>query len=145
MEEADEPEVRPDGKTIHDPYLPATHHYLGYYRWLREDFGAQVVMHIGKHGTLEWMPGKSVGLSRNCYPDAAISDLPNLYPYIINDPGEGTQAKRRSYCVILDHMIPPQTNAGKTETFEAMRTVERRTSRAGGSGKFPPSADKLLP
>jgi cobaltochelatase CobN len=117
MEEGDAPQIQPDGKTIHDPYLPATHHYLGFYRWLRETFGAQVVYHVGKHGTLEWMPGKSLGLSRECYPDAAIADLPNLYPYIVNDPGEGTQAKRRSYCVILDHMIPPQTNAGKTDAF----------------------------
>lgn len=120
MEDADEPAIQPDGKSIHDPFLPATHHYLGYYRWLRDSFGAQVVYHIGKHGSLEWMPGKSLGLSRECYPDAAIADLPNLYPYIVNDPGEGTQAKRRSYCVILDHMIPPQTNAGKTDTFRKL-------------------------
>lgn len=117
MEEADEPTLSPDGEQIHDPYLPATHHYLGYYRWLREEFGAHVVIHLGCHGSLEWLPGKSLGLSRDCYPDAAIADIPHLYPYIINNPGEGTQAKRRSYCVILDHMIPPQTNAGKTDAF----------------------------
>lgn len=123
MEEEDAPTELPDGKSIHDPFLPATHHYLAYYRWLRETFGAQAVMHIGKHGTLEWLPGKSVGLSDACYPDAAIADLPNLYPYIINNPGEGTQAKRRSYAVILDHMIPPQTNAGKSEPLEAIEDL----------------------
>ena len=123
MEEADQPVLQPDGQTIHDPYLPATHHYLGYYRWLREEFGVHAVIHVGTHGTLEWMPGKSTGLSRDCYPDAAISDIPHLYPYIINNPGEGTQAKRRSYCVILDHMIPPQTNAGKTEEFEKIEDL----------------------
>jgi cobaltochelatase CobN len=145
MEEADQPEITPDGKTIHDPYLPATHHYLGYYRWLREEFGAQVVLHIGKHGTLEWMPGKSVGLSRDCYPDAAISDLPNLYPYIINDPGEGTQAKRRSYCVILDHMIPPQTNAGKTDAFREIEELLEKAyfARQEDPGKIPLLLDKL--
>jgi cobaltochelatase CobN len=120
MEEGDEPTVQQDGKAIHDPYLPATHHYLAYYRWLREEFGAQVVYHIGTHGTLEWMPGKSLGLSRACYPDAAIADLPNLYPYNISIPGEGTQAKRRSYACILDHMIPAQTHAGKSDPLAAV-------------------------
>lgn len=123
MEEEDQPALQPDGQQIHDPYLPATHHYLGYYRWLREDFGAHAVIHVGTHGTLEWLPGKSLGLSRECYPDTAIADIPHLYPYIINNPGEGTQAKRRSYCVILDHMIPPQTNAGKTEAFQQIEDL----------------------
>jgi cobaltochelatase CobN len=123
MEEADEPSLQPDGQAIHDPYLPATHHYLGYYRWLREDFGAHAVIHVGTHGSLEWLPGKSAGLSRECYPDAAIADIPHLYPYIVNNPGEGTQAKRRSYCVILDHMIPPQTNAGKTDAFRRIEDL----------------------
>ncbi len=123
LEEADEPSWQPDGQSIHDPFLPATHHYLGYYRWLREDFGAHAIIHVGTHGSLEWLPGKSAGLSRNCYPDAAITDIPHLYPYIINNPGEGTQAKRRSYCVILDHMIPPQTNAGKTEAFQQIEDL----------------------
>jgi len=123
LEEADEPSLQPDGQAIHDPFLPATHHYLGYYRWLREKFGVHAVIHVGTHGSLEWLPGKSAGLSRDCYPDAAISDIPHLYPYIINNPGEGTQAKRRSYCVILDHMIPPQTNAGKTDTFQQIEDL----------------------
>jgi len=115
MSEEDEPSLQPDGKIMHDPDVPLTHHYAAYYRWLVEDFGAHAVFHIGKHGTLEWLPGKSTGISRFCYPDVAIRDLPNLYPYIINNPGEGTQAKRRSYACILDHMVPPQTHAGKSE------------------------------
>jgi cobaltochelatase CobN len=123
MEEEDQPALQPDGQQIHDPYLPATHHYLAYYRWLKEDFGAHAIIHLGCHGSLEWMPGKSLGLSRDCYPDAAITDIPHLYPYIINNPGEGTQAKRRSYCVILDHMIPPQTNAGKTDAFQKIEDL----------------------
>lgn len=118
MEDGDEPSIQPDGTAIHDPFLPATHHYLAYYRWLKEEFGAQAIYHIGTHGTLEWLPGKSVGLSQDCYPDAAIADLPNLYPYIVSNPGEGTQAKRRSYACILDHMIPPQTNAGATDAMQ---------------------------
>ncbi|MEN3036555.1 MAG: cobaltochelatase subunit CobN [Candidatus Methanosuratincola petrocarbonis] len=90
----------------HSPDLPIPHHYYAYYRWIRDVFRADLIMHIGKHGSLEWLPGKSVGLSDSCFPDIAISDLPNIYPYIINNPGEGTQAKRRSYCCIIDHLVP---------------------------------------
>lgn len=145
MEEEDQPTLQPDGQQIHDPYLPATHHYLGYYRWLREEFGAHAVIHVGTHGTLEWLPGKSLGLSRECYPDTAISDIPHLYPYIINNPGEGTQAKRRSYCVILDHMIPPQTNAGKTETFQQIEDLLEAAyhARQEDPGKVAVIVDKL--
>ncbi len=104
--------LSPEQLNLHDPELPPTHHYLFFYRWLRDDFGAQAVIHVGKHGSLEWLPGKAVALSEECYPDLAITNLPNIYPYIVNDPGEGTQTKRRSYCAIIDHMIPPQMAAG---------------------------------
>ena len=117
---------------IHRPDLPPPYHYLAFYTWLREEFGAHAVIHVGKHGTLEWLPGKSVGLSEGCFPELAIADLPNLYPYIVNDPGEGTQAKRRSYAVILDHMIPPQMQAGLSgdlaeisDLLEEYRTLKR--------------------
>lgn len=108
---------------IHDPDLAPPHHYLAFYRWIKEDFGAHAVMHIGKHGTLEWLPGKSLGLSGECYPDLAIQDLPNIYPYIINNPGEGTQAKRRSYCCIIDHLIPPMTSADKAEPLQKVEDL----------------------
>ena len=98
-------------KIYHDMYLSPPHHYLAQYRWIRDVFKAHVVMHVGKHGSLEWLPGKALGLSESCYPDLAIMELPNVYPYIINDPGEGTQAKRRSYCCIIDHLTPAYTNA----------------------------------
>jgi cobaltochelatase CobN len=98
-------------KVYHDMYLSPPHHYLAQYRWIRDVFKAHVVMHVGKHGSLEWLPGKALGLSGKCYPDLAIMELPNVYPYIINDPGEGTQAKRRSYCCIIDHLTPAYTNA----------------------------------
>ena len=90
----------------HSPDLPPTHHYLAYYRWLRDEFGAHAVLHMGKHGNLEWLPGKATALSNECYPEIMLSDLPNFYPYIINNPGEGTQAKRRGHAVIIDHLIP---------------------------------------
>jgi cobaltochelatase CobN len=99
----------------HSPDISMPHHYYAYYRWIRDVFKADVIMHIGKHGTLEWLPGKSVGLSASCFPDAVISDLPNIYPYIIDDPGEGTQAKRRSYACIIDHLIPVMSNADSYE------------------------------
>lgn len=106
----------------HSPDLPPTHHYLAYYRWLRDEFGAQVVMHMGKHGNLEWLPGKATALSEGCYPEVMLGDLPNFYPYIINNPGEGTQAKRRAHAVILDHLIPPMTQA---ETYDDLARLEQ--------------------
>jgi cobaltochelatase CobN len=99
----------------HSPDLSMPHHYYGYYRWIRDEFKANVIMHIGTHGTLEWLPGKSVGLSASCSPDIAISDLPNVYPYVITNPGEGTQAKRRSYCCLIEHLIPAMHNADAYE------------------------------
>ena len=98
-------------KIYHDMYLSPPHHYLAHYRWIRDVFKADVVVHVGKHGSLEWLPGKALGLSESCYPDLAIMELPNVYPYIINDPGEGTQAKRRSFACIIDHLTPAYTNA----------------------------------
>lgn len=95
----------------HSVDLVMPHHYLAYYRWLKHDFGCHAVVHIGTHGTLEWLPGKSVGLSENCYPDVVLDDIPHFYPYIIDNPGEGTQAKRRSVAAILDHLIPAMMRA----------------------------------
>lgn len=95
--------------------------YIAYYRWLTDCFGANAVYHIGTHGSLEWLPGKEVGLSRDCYPDAALGSLPNLYPYHIGITGEGIQAKRRSWAVILDHMPPSLDEAG---TYEGLAVVD---------------------
>jgi cobaltochelatase CobN len=106
----------------HSPDLPPTHFYLGYYQWVRDVFGADAVVHVGKHGNLEWLPGKSLALSRECYPEVALGTLPNLYPYIINNPGEGTQAKRRAHAVIVDHLIPPMTRA---ETYGDLLKLEQ--------------------
>jgi cobaltochelatase CobN len=95
----------------HAPDLEPTHDYLAFYLWLRQRFGAQAIVHVGKHGNLEWLPGKGVGLSQDCYPEAMFGPLPHLYPFIVNDPGEGSQAKRRAQAVILDHLTPPLTRA----------------------------------
>ena len=95
----------------HAPDLEPTHAYLAYYYWLRQQFGAMAVVHVGKHGNLEWLPGKSLALSGCCYPEVAFGAMPHLYPFIVNDPGEGSQAKRRSCAVIIDHLTPPMTRA----------------------------------
>jgi cobaltochelatase CobN len=105
----------------HSPDLSMPHHYHAFYRWIRDVFKANVIMHIGTHGTLEWLPGKSVGLSKSCSPDITISDLPNIYPYVITNPGEGTQAKRRSYCCIIEHLVPVMHNA---DSYEELAKLE---------------------
>ncbi|MDQ4070895.1 MAG: cobaltochelatase subunit CobN, partial [Actinomycetota bacterium] len=105
----------------HSPDLAPTHHYLAFYRWLEEAWGAHAVVHVGKHGTLEWLPGKGVGLSAGCAPDAVLGDLPLVYPFVVNDPGEGTQAKRRAHAVIVDHLLPPMTRA---DTYDELARLE---------------------
>ena len=95
----------------HSPDLAPTHHYIAYYRWIRDVFQADAMIHVGKHGTLEWLPGKGIGLSAACYPEVALQDLPLFYPFIINNPGEGAQAKRRTHATIVDHLIPAMTTA----------------------------------
>ncbi|MCL6088082.1 MAG: cobaltochelatase subunit CobN [Actinobacteria bacterium] len=108
-------------KIYHDPEVSPPWQYLGYYRWIRDIFKADAIMHIGKHGSLEWLPGKAIGLSENCYPDLAILDLPNIYSYIINNPSEGTCAKRRSYACIIDHLVPVMNNA---DSYGMMAEIE---------------------
>ncbi|MGC5702698.1 cobaltochelatase subunit CobN [Pseudomonas sp. NFXW11] len=105
----------------HDPDLVPPHGYLAFYFWLRQVYGAHGVIHVGKHGNLEWLPGKGVGLSEQCWPDALLGPLPNIYPFIVNDPGEGAQAKRRTQAVIIDHLMPPLTRA---ETYGPLRNLE---------------------
>ena len=109
----------------HDPVLPPPPEYLAFYQWIKEDFKAHAVIHFGKHGNLEWLPGRSVALGPEDFPQIALGNLPNLYPFIVNDPGEGTQAKRRSSAVIVDHLTPPLTRAGLYEDFDkAERLLE---------------------
>jgi cobaltochelatase CobN len=111
----------------HDPDLPPSHHYLGAYRWLAAPqseggFGADAIVHLGKHGNLEWLPGKTLGMSASCGTDAALGDLPLVYPFLVNDPGEGTQAKRRAHATLVDHLIPPMARA---ETYGDIARLEQ--------------------
>ncbi|MFN6551927.1 cobaltochelatase subunit CobN [Mycolicibacterium septicum] len=110
----------------HDPDLPPSHHYLAAYRWLDSSFPgsfkADAVVHLGKHGNLEWLPGKTLGMSASCGTDAALGDLPLIYPFLVNDPGEGTQAKRRAHATLVDHLIPPMARA---ETYGDIAKLEQ--------------------
>ena len=116
----------------HSPDLMPTHHYIAFYRWLRDGFGADAVVHLGKHGTLEWTPGKGVGLSRSCIPEVCLPDLPHFYPFIINNPGEGTQAKRRSHAVIIDHLVPAMTTADSYGDITRCEQLMDEYARAQG-------------
>ena len=108
-------------QSYHSPDLVPPHGYFAFYFFLRETFGADAVIHMGKHGNMEWLPGKSLGLSSACYPEAVFGPMPHLYPFIVNDPGEGTQAKRRASAVIIDHLTPPLTRA---ESHGALKDLE---------------------
>ena len=107
----------------HAPDLEPTHDYLAYYYWLKTKFQANAIVHVGKHGNLEWLPGKSLALSETCYPEVTLGTIPHIYPFIVNDPGEGSQAKRRAHAVIIDHLTPPLTRAelyGGLDKLEAL-------------------------
>ncbi|ASY63381.1 CobN component of cobalt chelatase involved in B12 biosynthesis [Sinorhizobium sojae CCBAU 05684] len=120
-------------ETYHAPDLVPPHGYIAFYAYLRQVFGADAIIHMGKHGNLEWLPGKALALSEACYPEAIFGPTPHLYPFIVNDPGEGTQAKRRTSAVIIDHLTPPLTRAesyGPLKDLEAL--VDEYYEAAGG-------------
>ncbi len=108
-------------ETYHSPDLVPPHNYLAFYFWLRHQHRAQAIVHMGKHGNLEWLPGKALALSDSCLPEAVLGPMPHIYPFIVNDPGEGTQAKRRASAVIIDHLTPPLTRA---ETYGPLKDLE---------------------
>ncbi len=108
-------------ETYHAPDLVPPHNYFAFYAWLRHEFNADAIIHLGKHGNLEWLPGKALALSQDCFPEAVLGPTPHLYPFIVNDPGEGTQAKRRTSAVIIDHLTPPLTRA---ETYGPLKDLE---------------------
>jgi cobaltochelatase CobN len=132
--------------TYHDPALAPPHSYLAAYAWIADDFRADAVIDLGKHGTLEWLPGKALALSAECFPEAALGPLPHLYPFIVNDPGEGTQAKRRAQAVIVDHLTPPLTRAGGYgEQAELERLIDEYYDAARGDPRrIAPLAAEIL-
>ncbi len=127
--------------SYHDPALVPPHNYLAFHAWLRESFRVDAVVHMGKHGNLEWLPGKALALSRECFPEAALGPLPHLYPFIVNDPGEGTQAKRRTSAVIVDHLTPPLTRA---ESYGPLKDLEQLVDEYYEAAGVDPRRLKLL-
>jgi len=127
--------------SYHDPALVPPHNYLAFHAWLRHEYRADAVVHMGKHGNLEWLPGKALALSDECFPEAALGPLPNLYPFIVNDPGEGTQAKRRTSAVIIDHLTPPLTRA---ESYGPLSDLEQLVDEYYEAAGVDPRRLKLL-
>ena len=127
--------------TYHSLDLVPPHGYLAFYAFLRKHYGAHAIVHMGKHGNLEWLPGKALALSEACYPEAVLGAIPHLYPFIVNDPGEGTQAKRRSAAVIIDHLTPPLTRA---ETYGPLKDLEALVDEYYDASGGDPRRIKLL-
>ncbi len=127
--------------SYHDAELVPPHAYLAFYFWLRNTFGIDAIAHVGKHGNLEWLPGKSVALSSACWPDLVLGPLPHVYPFIVNDPGEGSQAKRRAQAVIIDHLMPPLTRA---ENYGPLQDLERQVDEYYDALMVDPRRAKLL-
>ncbi|HEX3884167.1 MAG TPA: cobaltochelatase subunit CobN [Stellaceae bacterium] len=132
--------------TYHDPALVPPHSYLAVYAWIADEFRADAVIDLGKHGTLEWLPGKALALSAECLPEAVLGPMPHLYPFIVNDPGEGTQAKRRAQAVIVDHLTPPLTRAGSYGVLaELERLIDEYYDAARGDPRrIAPLAKEIL-
>ncbi|MBT4588244.1 MAG: cobaltochelatase subunit CobN, partial [Rhodospirillaceae bacterium] len=127
--------------SYHDPDLVPPHSYLAFYAWLRREIDVHAIIHFGKHGNLEWLPGKALVLDETCFPEIALGPLPHLYPFIVNDPGEGTQAKRRSQAIIIDHLTPPLTRA---ESYGPLRDLEQLVDEYYQAAGMDPRRLKIL-
>lgn len=130
----------------HSTDIVIPHQYYSFYKWIKEVFKADIIYHVGTHGTLEWLPGKEIGLSNECFPDINISDIPHMYPYSINVVGEGLQAKRRSNAVLVSHMIPSLTLAGAYDTIEEidMLLKEYYQSLSNRDNKYKVIINKII-
>ncbi|WP_424831031.1 cobaltochelatase subunit CobN [Ruegeria sp.] len=124
------PEMRDDD--YHDLSRTPRHCYVAFYLWLRKGLGADALIHIGAHGTLEWLPGKSVALCNECWPEVLIRDLPVIYPFIVNDPGEAAQAKRRIGAVTLGHIPPAMKESGTPDRMVRLESLLDEFSNADG-------------
>lgn len=131
------------GKIYHDPYVAPTHQYLSFYQWIRDEWKADAVIHVGTHGNLEWLPGKGAGLDRESYPDLSLGDLPNIYPYHMTITGEGIQAKRRGAACLVDHLPAPLAEAG---TYDELEELEKAMDEYSHFLRIQPqNADSLKP
>jgi len=125
----------------HDLSRTPRHGYVAFYLWLRHQVGAHALIHVGAHGTLEWLPGKAVALSAKCWPEALIGDLPVIYPFIVNDPGEAAQAKRRIGAVTLGHIPPPMRQSSTPDRLVRLEALLDEFS--GADGLDPKRRDRL--
>lgn len=125
----------------HDATIPPTHEYLAFYFWQRNQFNMDAIIHMGKHGNLEWLPGKALALSKECAPEAILGPIPHIYPFIVNDPGEGAQAKRRTSAVIVDHLTPPLTRA---ESYGPLKDLECLVDEYYEAAGVDPRRTKIL-
>ena len=116
----------------HDPALPPRHALLAFGQWLREALGCHALVHVGAHGTLEWLPGKTVALSAACFPEVVAGALPVIYPFIVSNPGEAAQAKRRIAAVTIGHLTPPLVGAGLSEAERALERLVDEYAQADG-------------
>ena len=121
-------------KLYHSPTLYPHHQYIASYLWLKHGFKAHAMIHFGTHASHEWLPGKQIGLSHSCDPEVLITDIPNLYPYIMDNIGEGIQAKRRGRGVIVDHLIPPLKRSGLYSDFSRLYELIQRIKRGISEG-----------
>ncbi|GGF46153.1 cobaltochelatase subunit CobN [Azorhizobium oxalatiphilum] len=116
----------------HDPTLPPRHALLAFGFWLRESLDAHALIHMGAHGTLEWLPGKTVALTPACFPQALLGELPIIYPFIVSNPGEAAQAKRRVAALTLGHLPPPLAHAGLSEAEQRLEQLVDEYAQADG-------------
>jgi cobaltochelatase CobN len=110
-------------KAYHDVNIAPHHQYIAFYLWLKREFKADAVVHMGTHGTHEWLGGKEIGFTREDPPEILIQDIPNIYPYIVDDVGEGLQAKRRGMGVVIDYMTPPFDKAGMNRDLKELSAL----------------------
>ncbi len=131
--------LQPDRGTVqdrktgyHDMNCPPRHAYVALYAWLREQERIDAMIHLGTHGTLEWLPGKALALSAGCWPEAVLGPLPVIYPFIVNNPGEAVQAKRRLGAVTIGHLTPPLSAAGLHGALAEMEAIIEEYAAADG-------------
>ncbi len=121
-----------------------THAFSAFYRYLREDFGAHAILHFGTHGALEFMPGKQVGMSADCWPDRLIGATPNIYLYAANNPSEGTIAKRRSGAILVSYLTPPVTHAGLYRGLMELKSSLQRWRALEDFSQERPALEELI-
>jgi cobaltochelatase CobN len=116
----------------HSPDLPPRHALLAFGQWMRETLGAHAIVHVGAHGTLEWLPGKTVALSKDCFPELVTGGLPVVYPFIVSNPGEAAVAKRRISAVTIGHLPPVLAGAGLSDEQKKLELLVDEYAQADG-------------